>query len=289
MKRLPQWVIVLILMIMVIGLALWLRVTLPYNQVFTGEGIKMTGIDAYYYMRLVDNLAQHFPMLTKFDPYMQFPGGTVTGSSPDFFAYLMGGIVWLLGMGHPDQHTVDVIAVYIPPVLAALTIIAVYFIGRSLGSIWIGLMAAGLLAIMPGEYLNRSLLGYTDHHVAEVLFSTCMMLFVFEYVKRAEGRGLAEIKAMGGGGAAKLVIWGVLGGISLGLYLLTWAGALLFVLILPLLPLMLIADLFLAVSGSRLSLTGAAFAILGVLSALRGLRVDVRGRRGGEDVQVRVD
>jgi len=231
-ERLPAWIIMVVIMLAIIGVALWLRVGLPYGQVFVGEWIKLTGIDTYYYMRLVDNLVRHFPQLTEFDPYMQYPGGSATGSAPDFFAYLMGGIIWLVGLGHPDQHMVDVIAVYIPPALAVLTIIAVYFIGKALGSGWIGIMAAGLLAVLPGEFLNRSLLGYTDHHIAEVLFSTGMMLFVYEYVCRSEGKSLAEMKSGGRGEVAKLVVYGVLGGVSLGLYLLTWAGALLFVLIL---------------------------------------------------------
>ena len=68
------------ILLLIIIVALWLRVVLPYDAVFTGEWVKLTGIDAYYYMRLVDNLVQNFPQLTQFDPYMQFPGGAVTGA-----------------------------------------------------------------------------------------------------------------------------------------------------------------------------------------------------------------
>lgn len=231
-KRIPQWLIILLIMIVIVGVAMWLRITLPYGQVFTGNWVKMTGIDAYYYMRLVDNIVKHFPQLTQFDPYMQFPGGAFTGSSPDFFAYFMAGIIWILGAGRPDQQTVDLIAVYIPPILAMLAIIVVYFIGMALGSKWIGVMAAGLLAIMPGEFLNRSLLGYTDHHIAEILFSTVMMMFVFLFIRSAGGWSFNEMKVAGSGEVAKLVIYAVLAGIFMGLYLLTWAGALLFSLIL---------------------------------------------------------
>jgi len=230
-KRLFSWLIVLAILLVIVIFALWLRVALPYNQVFVGSWVKMTGIDAYYYMRLVDNLVRNFPNLTEFDPYMQFPGGSGTGGAPDFFAYLMGGIIWLIGLGKPDQHMVDVIGVYIPPVLAALTIVAVFFIGKMLGSKWLGLLAAGLLAIMPGEFLNRSLLGYTDHHIAEVLFSTGMMMFVFMALKESEGKGLVEMVKGGWKGIGRPVVYGALGGIFLGLYMLTWAGAMMFVLV----------------------------------------------------------
>jgi len=230
-KKIPSWAVVLLLLLIIVAVALWLRVALPYGQVFVGDWVKMTGVDAYYYMRLVDNLMQHFPHLTQFDPYLLYPGGMLTGSSPDFFAYFMGGVIWLATLGKADQHMVDVIAVYIPPLLAVLTILLVFFIGVLLGGKWLGLMAAGLLAIMPGEFLNRSLLGYTDHHVAEVIFSTGIMLFVFLAVRAGQGRSLKEQVKAGWQGMGKAVLFSILAGIFMGIYMLTWAGALMFALI----------------------------------------------------------
>ncbi len=231
-KKIPSWAVVVLMLVVIIVVALWLRVVLPYNQVFVKDWVKMTGVDAYYYMRLVDNLAAHFPQLTQFDPYFQYPGGWATGASPDFFAYFMGGIIWIVGLGKADQHMVDMIAVYIPPLLAVLIILGAFIIGRALGGKWMGLLAAGLLAVMPGEFLNRSLLGYTDHHIAEVLFSSGLMMFVFLAVREGEGRRLAEMAAAGWKGLGRPVIYGLLGGVFLWLYMLTWAGALLFPLIL---------------------------------------------------------
>ncbi len=231
-KKIPSWAVVVFLLIVIVVVALWLRVVLPYNQVFVKDWVKMTGVDAYYYMRLVDNLAAHFPQLTQFDPYFRYPGGWATGASPDFFAYFMGGIIWIVSLGKADQHMVDMIAVYIPPLLAVLTILAAFIIGRVLGSKWLGLLAAGLLAVIPGEFLNRSLLGYTDHHIAEVLFSSGLMMFAFLAVKEGEGKRLGEMAAAGWKGIGKPVLYGILAGVFLWLYMLTWAGALLFTLIL---------------------------------------------------------
>jgi len=255
-KKIPSWTIVLLLLIVIVVVALWLRVVLPYNQVFVGDWVKMTGVDAYYYMRLLDNLSAHFPHLTQFDPYLQYPGGTVTGTSPDFFAYFMGGIIWLASLGKADQHMVDVIAVYIPPMLAVLTILAVFVIGALLSSKWLGLMAAGLLAIMPGEFLNRSLLGYTDQHISEVMFSTGIMLFVFLAVRAGQGRRLEDMAKAGWSGVGKLVFFSILAGIFMGLYMLTWAGALLFA---------LIAFVFIVVQAIIDHLMGRPLGYLGVL------------------------
>ncbi|MCX6006926.1 MAG: oligosaccharyl transferase, archaeosortase A system-associated [Chloroflexi bacterium] len=264
-KRIPTWVLVLLLLIIIVAVALWLRVALPYNQVFVNDWVKLTGVDAYYYGRLLDNLASHFPNLTQFDPYFIFPGGASTTSQSNFFAYLMGGIVWLFSLGKPDQHLTDVIAVYIPPVLAALTIIASFFIGKALKNVWAGLLAAGMLAIMPGEFLNRSLLGYTDHHIAESLFVTCFIMFVMLAFKESEDISLDSIREKGWKSIIKPAVYCAVAGLSLAIYMLIWAGA-------ALLPLILV--LFLAIQiiidyakGRSIYTTGA----LGVAIILVGL------------------
>ena len=72
-----------------------------------------------------------------------------------------------------------------PAVLAALTIFPVYFIGKGLDNRSAGLLSAALIAILPGQFLTRSLLGFTDHHAMETLFSTIAMLFLILAIKSA--------------------------------------------------------------------------------------------------------
>ena len=256
MKKIPSWAVVVLLLLVIILVALWLRIVLPYNQVFVKDWVKMTGIDAYYYMRLIDNLMKHFPQLTEFDPYLQYPGGWAVGAVPDFFAYFMGAIIWLVGLGKADQHMVDVIAVYIPPLLAALTVLLAFFIGKTVGGKWMGLLSAGLLAILPGEFLNRSLLGYTDHHIAEVLFSSGMMLFIFLGIRKNQSKTLGDMLKDGWRGIGGTLTAGILAGVFLGLYILTWSGALMFALVLI---------LFIVVQAIIEHLKGRSVDYLGVL------------------------
>lgn len=231
LKKIPSWVYVLALLLGIVAISSWLRIVLPFNQVFVGDWIKMTGVDTYYYMRMVDNVIAHFPSLTQFDPYYMFPGGRETDLQPDFFTYTMAFIVWLLSLGNPDQSMVDVISVYIPPFMAAVTMVTVFFLGKALVNKWVGLLAALMLAIMPGEFLNRSLLGYTDQHIAEVMWSTLAMLFFVLAIKWSEGLDVAAIRLKGWRPVIKPVVMAVIGGIFLGIFELTWVGAPLFVLI----------------------------------------------------------
>jgi oligosaccharyl transferase (archaeosortase A-associated) len=224
--------IVGILLAIFFGAALLLRVAFPYDKVFVGDWIKLTGVDAYFFMRIVDNLVHNFPHLNNFDPYILYPSG-FSISPPTFWPYLIAAVTWLVGFGAPSQHTVDIVGVYFPAVLGALTTIPVYFIGKALFNRWAGVIAAGLVAIFPGEFLGRTILGFTDYHAAEVLFTTTAMLFLILAVKAGRDGQLTfgSLRRREWSTAVKPLIYSLLAGVFLGIYFLTWAGALLFVLI----------------------------------------------------------
>lgn len=229
-SRFSPKIVATIMIALFFGLSLYLRIAMPYDQVFSGDWIKFTGADAYYHMRLVDNLVCHFPQSITFDPYTYFPHGTDV-FWPPFFDWLLAGIALLIGLAAPTQHTVDIVSIYLPPILAALTVIPVYFIGKELFHRWAGVIAAGLVALLPGEFLFRSVLGFTDHHVAEVLFTTATMLFLILAVRTGRQKQLAfsHLRHLDWTVITKPIIYSLLAGIFLSVYLLTWVGGLLFV------------------------------------------------------------
>jgi asparagine N-glycosylation enzyme membrane subunit Stt3 len=59
----------------IFAISLALRIGVPWDHVFSGQWIKLTDNDAYYYVRLLDNLSHHFPLLGQADPYSIFPAG----------------------------------------------------------------------------------------------------------------------------------------------------------------------------------------------------------------------
>ena len=214
------------------AVALILRVVLPYDKILGGEWVKFSGSDAYFHMRLVDNLVHNFPHLTAFDPYLIFPGGGGVGGIR-FFDQLLAGIIWLVGLGSPTQHTIDVVGAYFPAVLAALTVIPVYFIGKELFGRWAGVLSAGLIAIMPGEFLGRSILGFTDHHVAEVLFTAVAVMFLIMAIRRADQAKLTfdHVRRLDWSVLKWPMVFSFLAGLFLGIYIYTFLGALIFVFI----------------------------------------------------------
>jgi dolichyl-diphosphooligosaccharide--protein glycosyltransferase len=218
------------LLLLLFGLALFPRVYLYHDYVFGGESVRFTEVDAYYHMRLVDNLLRHFPQRITFDPYTSAPHGNSVGWPP-FFDWLIGGTVWLIGLGSPSQHLLDVVAAYIPAILGALMVIPVYFLGRTLFNHWTGLLSAGVIAVLPGDFMARSTLGNPDHHVAEALFTAIALLFLILALKSARERRLTLSHLTHGWWSliSQPLVYSLVAGLFLGIYLLTWVGGLLFV------------------------------------------------------------
>jgi len=214
------------------GISLYIRIALPYDQIFVNDWVWFRETDAYFYMRNIENLVHNFPHFNPFDPYIIFPGGG-GGLARPFFAWFTAGIIRLVSIGTPTLHTMEAITAYMPAILGTLTLIPVYFIGKELFNRWVGVISAALVAILPGEFLHRSLLGFTDHHVAEVLFSTVTILFLIMAIKRAREREISfgHLLSRNWSIITKPLIYTLLAGIFLGLYLLTWQGGLMFIFI----------------------------------------------------------
>jgi oligosaccharyl transferase (archaeosortase A-associated) len=230
-----QWpgLIAGLLVLVFFGVALWMRVALPYNSVFTADGIVFTGNDAYYHMRLVESLVHNFPHFPGIDPYLAFPGSP-TPVVPSFFQWLLGVVLWIVGLGSPSEHTVNLVGAYFPAVLGALTTVPAFFIARELWGKhgkWAGVVAAALVALLPGEFLGRSILGFTDQHVAETLLSTTSVLFLIMAVKSAASRELSwgHFLKLRWDKILRPGLFAVLSGLFLGMYIFAWQGALLVV------------------------------------------------------------
>ncbi len=230
-RRLAPIVVVGIILAALCGVSLYIRIALPYDVIFVNDWVWFRETDAYYYMRNIETLVYNFPHFHTFDPYLLFPGGGI-GLPRPFFAWLISGVI-LLVRGATTLYHMEAVAAYIPPILGTLTLIPVYFIGKELFNRWVGVISAALVAILPSEFLHRSLLGFTDHHVAEVLFSTVCILFLIMAIKRAREREISfnHILSRDWSTVRRPLVYTLLAGVFLGIYLLTWRGGLLFVFI----------------------------------------------------------
>lgn len=224
------WAIDAAILFAIAVIALLFRI-LPQQDIVFGSGwVNFQGNDTWYHVRLIENLLHHFPIRIAFDPYTYFPHGQAVFFAP-FFDILLGFFAWVIGLGAPTQHTIEMVAAYAPPILGALTTIPVYFIGRTIFSRKVGLLAALIVGILPTMFFMVSGLGQADHHVAEILLSTLTIAFLVLALKYSTTNRVtfSGIRTSGYKPLIKPLVYAIVSGIALGLYLLTWVGGLLFV------------------------------------------------------------
>ena len=213
-------------------LAFWIRI-IPRDHVFMEDGfIRFMENDPWYHWRNTDFLLHNFPHFLWFDPATTYPFGTLQEFAP-LYDYILVIVIKTLQLitGNTTEAFAMTVAAYWPAVLAGFCVVAVYFVAKTLfNSRNVGLLAAFLLAIAPGQFLGRSLIGFNDHHVAEVLFSSLVILYlVMALLKLRDKKFTYDDIFKGNFSAAKpFMPYAILAGIMMAAYTLVWEGALLF-------------------------------------------------------------
>jgi oligosaccharyl transferase (archaeosortase A-associated) len=194
----------IVLILLIAAASFGIRTYPAWNNVFTDAGINFLETDAWYHVRLTENQVRNYPWRVTLDPYAA-PGGQFVPIAPLFDTITSTVVVLVHGR---DAATADVerIAAFVPPVLGTLTVIVVWALARRMFDRRAGLIAASLLAVLPGHFLDRTMLGFVDHHALEALLAMATLLTFT--------RALTTASA-----SASYVA-----GVMLGLYLLAWGS-----------------------------------------------------------------
>lgn len=200
-------------MLLVVPAAFYVRAVPPRPIVYPAPGdMRFFDTDPYYHLRHTRYAVAHYPHIQRWDPGL-YPAGL-----PALYAGLydlsMATAAMVIGLGHPTEDQVDTVAAWTAPVLGAATFIAIYWAVAGAAGPWAGAVAALLLLLYPGTFLQRSLLGYPDHHVAEVLLGILTAGGLIRCLKdrRTDGRRAWWRPA-------------VLHALPMSLFLFTWFGA----------------------------------------------------------------
>jgi oligosaccharyl transferase (archaeosortase A-associated) len=193
--------------------ALLVRVLPPWRQVFAGGEVWFQENDPWYHVRVAEAWIAGFPHRLTFDPYLLHPGGGDIPVAP-FFDLLLALPPVALGL---SEHAARVWMAWVPALLGAAGVVVLWALARQVFDRRAALLAAGLLAVEPGGYLVRTLLGFTDHHALEAVLSL-VVLWALASALRVGGR--------------RRVIRSAAAGVALGCYLLGWGGGALLVAVL---------------------------------------------------------
>jgi dolichyl-diphosphooligosaccharide--protein glycosyltransferase len=153
--------------------ALWIRL-IPMLTMGNTDILEMVAMDdPLYNLRQVEVMLAQFPGYAWFEPMTLYPTGTTIYWGPLFPTLIA---IACLVTGAATRPEIIPVALLIPPLLAAVTVVVMYFTGRVFGDWKTGVLASGFTAIVAGQFLAVSFYGYIDHHIAEVLFSTVFCL-----------------------------------------------------------------------------------------------------------------
>ncbi|BBL69372.1 oligosaccharyl transferase, archaeosortase A system-associated [Methanoculleus chikugoensis] len=156
-------------------LAFWTR-GIPSEGLVTADGVNLLENDAWYNIRLIEQTVANFPGYAWFDAMTLYPTGDVIYWGP-LFIEIISTLCLLTGAS--TRPELMVVASWVPPLMAAAMVPVIYLLGKKIADWKTGLIAAGLIAVISGNYAYRSLFGFVDHHIAETLFST---IFILAYV-----------------------------------------------------------------------------------------------------------
>jgi dolichyl-diphosphooligosaccharide--protein glycosyltransferase len=188
-KNRRNWVITGLVAFFVL-FAIWLRL-LPMLSMGHTDILSMVGSDdPLYNLRQVEQLlANHFTY-TWFDPMTQYPVGSTVYWGP-LFIYISGFACLIAGA--VTRPEIISICLLVPVAMAAVTVVLMYYVGKVCGDWKTGLLTAGFTAVVSGQFFYRSLYGYFDHHIGEVLFSTLFCL-VYLYILLSEKDARIDLK-----------------------------------------------------------------------------------------------
>lgn len=203
---------------------LWIR-TLTVPRVITSEAVYYSGNDPWYHSRMVRLIVNHFPATLRFDPWSRFPYGTGRHSGfGGLFDQLIALAAIILGGGNPSSHFIEVVTAYAPALFGAMTVLVVYGILTYLSSRVGGLLGAGILALLGGQFLSRTVVGSADHQSAEAFFGALAVFgFLFAMnISYTEKPMVADVIDRNWIVLRRPVIASLLGGVALASYLLLW-------------------------------------------------------------------
>ncbi|SIR17635.1 dolichyl-diphosphooligosaccharide--protein glycosyltransferase [Haladaptatus litoreus] len=215
---------------LLLGFMLWVRLQ-SYDR-FTRNGeVFFAGNDAWYHLRQVQYTVNNWPATMPFDPWTYYPQGTSVGQFGTLYDQLVATAALIVGLGDPSQQTVALTLLVAPAVFGTLVAVPTYFVGKRLGGRLGGVFGVLVLALIPGEFLRRGLVGFADHNVVEPFFQTLAVLAMMVAVSIAEReRPVFELLADRDFAAVRRPLgYSVLAGVATALYLWTWPPGILLI------------------------------------------------------------
>jgi oligosaccharyl transferase (archaeosortase A-associated) len=213
-------------LVVLLTFMLWTRLR-SWQNFIRGGDVLLSGNDAWYHLRSTSYAVKHWPNTMPFDTWTYFPFGTSSDQFGTLFDQLMATAALVVGLGSPSEQTIAMTVLFAPAVFGMLVAIPVYFAGKRLGGRFGGLVSVTILALSTGGFLQRSLVGFSDHQVGEALFQMIAIVAFMVALSVAEKeRPVWElVENREWDALRKPAGWSAIAGVTAGLYIWVWPPA----------------------------------------------------------------
>jgi dolichyl-diphosphooligosaccharide--protein glycosyltransferase len=209
---------------------LWIRLQ-SYGRFIVDGQVVFSGNDAWYHLRQVAYTVRRWPTTMPYDPWTNFPYGTSAGQFGTLYDQLVATAALIVGLGSPSEMLVAKTLLVAPPVFGALAVVPVFLIGRRIAGRGAALFGVAVLALLPGTFLQRTMVGFADHNGAEPFFmgmGVVALLAAFVVADRerpvwelVEARDLDALR--------RPALWAVAAGFATAMYMWAWPPGVLLV------------------------------------------------------------
>ncbi len=227
-----NWSTVLIL-VAIIFIALFVRSYFGYSTAVDNGFLVGGGSDSYYHQRVIDYVQDTGSHLVN-DPLLNYPLGMRNARPPlyDWSVAVSGQL--LSGISGMDIDTATGYALLSSTAIwGALTCIPVFMITRAAFGNRAGLLAALLLAVMPG-HIQRSVFANADHDAMILFFVVFAFYFLLRALMSIKGTKWVENWKSGSsvrkgmksylGMNQRSLIYALLGGVCVATVAMIWTG-----------------------------------------------------------------
>lgn len=125
--------------------------------------------DNLYYVRRALCILYNFPHIPNYDLYLTYPT-PVDFPSPPFYPFLIAFLSWIIGLGSPSAHTVELVSSAITAISGAFIALPIYNIFCQISEKKYALFAAFLSTFMPLHYWYTNAID-GDHHALETFLA----------------------------------------------------------------------------------------------------------------------
>jgi asparagine N-glycosylation enzyme membrane subunit Stt3 len=134
--------------------------------------------DNLYYLRRVMTILYDFPKVPSYDYYFNFYE-PVDFPSPPFYPFFLAVISWIISLGNPSQHLVELVSSFVTAISGALICLPIYKLMEKVVSKKYAIFASFVSVAMPLHYWYTNALD-GDHHAIESLLAFLSFYYFLE-------------------------------------------------------------------------------------------------------------